>query len=393
MHIRRHVDQILLNHFQKYRQILLLLGPRQVGKTTVIKRVFPQAEYFLLDNEKTRELFERYDISAYKQLVLPGKRMIVLDEVQLLSDPGRAAKIIYDQMPDVQIILTGSSVLNIKNRTAESLAGRKIDYHLYPLTFSEYLYQLGIQDNLTNSIFDNLISPQVAVDHMYLFDVMSLLETTLSYGGYPHLISHPYDKKYLYNLASSVVFKDILELNLIEDRSLAVQLLKLLALQIGNLVNYSDLSNRLRADVRTVGRYIDIFEESFLIYRLYPYSSNRRDEIGKTPKIYFHDLGLRNALIDDFTELRLRTDRGALFENFIINEILRANEYGSHYYHLHYWRAKAGSEVDLVLQKVKELRGAEITFTAKKLSHAFINRYPEARVKLITSKNFYSGTI
>jgi hypothetical protein len=394
MNIERIIDHQLTNHFKKYRQVLILLGARQVGKTTVIRRLFPDAKYFLMDNEDVQTLFEHYDISTYQRLIGRGPRTIVLDEAQRLFDPGRAAKIIYDQMPDVRLIITGSSALNIKNKTAESLAGRKIDYQLYPLTFSEHLYQMGVQDTLNTTLYDHLLTdPEQDRNRsqLYPFDLPGLLASSLIYGDYPHLLSEPSGSDYLKNLADSVVFQDLLELNLVENRTVARSLLKLLAFQIGNLVNYSDLSNRLGADARTIQRYIDIFEQSFLIYRLYPFSSNRRDEIGKTPKVYFHDLGLRNALIDDFSDIQLRNDRGALFENFIVNEALRGNDYGNHRYHLHYWRAQNTSEVDLVLQKVGELRGAEISFTAKSLSRAFTNRYSQAKLKLITSNNFYAS--
>src|SRR3989344_1294682 len=147
---KRHLDERIRNHFLRQRLVLQLLGPRQVGKTTLLKRLFPDAQYFLLDNEPVRKSFETYDQFSYKQMLANISNTIILDEIHLLSNPGRAAKIIFDQFPNKNLIITGSSALNIKNKTAESLAGRKIEYHLYPLTFAEYLEQTSGQINKYN---------------------------------------------------------------------------------------------------------------------------------------------------------------------------------------------------------------------------------------------------
>ncbi len=388
MNLTRQVDLGLTEHSAHYRQLMVLLGARQVGKTTILRRLFPDAQYLLMDNEPVRRILERYDINAYRQIIDESQPMLILDEVHLLSDPGRAAKIIYDQIPGKQLIIAGSSAFNIKSKTTESLAGRKIDYHLYPLTFSEYLYQIGMQNSLNTRILDRILN-ETSDQRLYAFDLDAVLSTVLVYGTYPDMVNLPSDRKYLLNLVESVVFKDLLELKLIENQTMALAVLKLLAYQIGNLVNYTELAGRLGIDVRTVKRYIDIFEQSFLIYRLYPFATNHRDEIGKTPKIYFHDLGLRNALIGDFGDVGLRSDRGALFENFIIGEIYRINTYLDVGYRLNYWRLKQGAEIDLVLSRGEELIGVEITYTAKALGKSFLNRYPRARLKLVTSSTFY----
>ena len=385
---RRHIDEQITTHFQKYKKILVLLGARQVGKTTLLKRLFPEAQYLLIDNQSVKNILERYDISAYRQLIHPGAKTVILDEIHLLSNPGRAAKIIFDQMPDIRLIITGSSALSIKNKTSESLAGRKIDYHLFPLTCAEYIYQTGTEAILAPHISDAILNPKKDTS-LYPFDVTAIVETILRYGLYPDMVNSPADEKYLHNLAGSVVFQDLLELNLIENRSSAVSLLKLLAYQIGNLINYSEIAARLTMDVRTVRRYIDMFEQSFIIFRLYPFSTNKRDEIGKTPKIYFYDVGLRNALIENFSELSVRSDRGALFENFIIGEFLKLNTYFDLGYSLNYWRLKQGSEIDLVLQKGDDCIGVEIKYSSGTAATAFKNRYPKAITRTITIDNFY----
>ncbi|OGK49422.1 hypothetical protein A3A56_03470 [Candidatus Roizmanbacteria bacterium RIFCSPLOWO2_01_FULL_40_32] len=384
----RHIDSTLLAHFKKNMQIMILLGPRQAGKTTLITRLFPDAQYFLVDNEPILKNLETYDIHTYRQIIRPDTKTLIIDEIQLLSNPGRCAKIIHDQLPDIQLIITGSSALTIKNKTSESLAGRKVEYHLYPLTFSEYLYQKNSTDALLYTVLNKILAG-VGQKDAHLFDLTATLETFLLFGGYPYLIQNPQDVVYLDNLVDSVVFKDILELELIENRKDALNLLKLLAHQMSNLINYAELANRLQIDVRTVKKYIEIFEQSFIIFRLYPFSKNKRDEIVKSPKIYFFDTGLRNALIKDFSDLLLRTDRGALFENLIVSEVFKSNHYRDHSVNLNYWRTKQGAEIDLVLSGKDLLIGVEIKYGTGTATKVFKNRYTDAKVFEVTAENFY----
>lgn len=385
---KRHIDTKIQTHFAHGRQVLLLLGARQVGKTTLLKRLFPRAQYFLLDNDPVRRNFETYDINSYRQFIRPDNTTVILDEIQLLPDPGRAAKIIYDQMPDIKLIVTGSSALDIKNHTSESLAGRKTDYHLFPLTVSEYLYQTGAQQTLNTIFLERIINGTLA-SNIHTFDLRATLGRVLTYGLNPYLVTSPADVSYLKELAESAIYKDILELNLIENRKIATNLLKLLAYQIGNLINYSELASRLGIDVRTVQRYISIFEQSFILFRLYPCTGNRRDEIGKAPKIFFYDLGLRNAIIEDFSEPFLRRDFGALFENFIISEVLKHNAYNAEEYKLAFWRTTAGAEVDLILHKGTRIIGCEMKISGGKMSTSFKTRFPGAETRIITLDNCY----
>jgi len=389
--IIRHLDQALNSHFTKYNEVLVLLGARQVGKTTILKRIFPKAHYLVADNDPIKNTLERYDPAVYKQFLNTSSGVIVLDEIHKLNDPGRAAKIFFDQLPEYKLIITGSSSFNIKNKASESLAGRKIDYNIYPLTFSEYLNQKGVETDLNFNIFEKIIDDKKyhPTGQLYKFDIKQILDSVLIYGQYPHLIQNSNDAKYLLNFVDSLIFKDILELNLIEDKKLAKDLLKLLAFQIGNLINYSELANNLKADQRTIKRYIEIFEQSFILFRLYPYSKNKRDEILKAAKIFFYDTGVRNALIGDFSDLESRADKGALFENFIISELIKQDSYSDKNYKFYYWRTKQGSEIDVVLEKRKELIGVEIKYKRKALNKAFKNRYPEAQVRMLTADNFY----
>jgi len=389
--MKRHLDSKISQHFKKYKQVLILLGSRQVGKTTLVKKIFPNGDYFLVDNEPIKKILEAYDIETYKTLINSRAKEIIIDEIHLLDNPGRAVKIIYDQLKNIRIIITGSSSFHIKNKTGESLAGRKIDYNIFPLTFSEYLNQKGIVNELNFNIFEKIINDNGhnSKDRLYKFDIKNILNSILVYGQYPHLIKNPNDEKYLLNFIDSLIFKDILELNLIEDKKLAKDLLKLLAFQIGNLINYSELANNLKADQRTIKRYIEIFEQSFVLFRLYPYSKNKRDEIVKSPKIFFYDTGVRNALIGDFSNLDSRIDKGALFENFIISELIKQDSYLDKNFKFYYWRTKQGSEIDVVMEKRNKLIGVEIKYKRKAINKAFKNRYPEARVRLVTAGNFY----
>ncbi len=386
----RHLDQQLLEHLKKRKEIAVILGARQVGKTTILKKLFPQALYLTVDTEPIRENLNLFDPAIYRQLLPTGAKIVVIDEIHLLTDPGRAAKIFYDQIPEVKLIVTGSSSFRIKNKTSESLAGRKVEYHLYPLTLTEYLVQKGISKKTDFPVLTQLAKGIIpSRDKSYLFDLAGLLENLLVYGLYPALISQPVDTVYLKNLTDSVVFKDLLDLLLIENRKAALNLLRLLAFQVGSLVNYSELAAKLGIETRTVKRYIALFEESFIIYTLPPFSKRTSGEIGKMPKIYFYDTGLRNSLIDNFQPTLLRPDAGALWENFVISEIWKANYYGNFGYKLHFWRTKQGSEIDLVLEKDDHFTGLEIKSQNRRPGTAFHNRYPEAKIGIITKKNLY----
>lgn len=381
----RQIDNKITKHFDNFNQAIILLGARQVGKTTLLKRLFGRALYLLADESQVAKMLETYDSSTYKQ-VIGNYKQIIIDELHLLSNPGRVVKIMYDQIPDIQIIVTGSSSFQIRNKTSESMAGRAIDYHLYPLTLGEYLYQLGIEDDMGHYLHKKVVNLD-STQYVKLYDLKHILEQILLYGQYPEILNIGNKKLYLENLVEKVIFKDIIGLGLLDNLNSATELLKVLAYQIGNLINYSEIAGKLQISVPTVQRYIQIFEQSFIIYRVYPFSRNGRDEIGKMPKIYFWDLGLRNALIKNWSSINIRSDSGSLFENFIINEIKKENDYLNLGFQMHYWRLKSGSEVDLIIKSEREIVGCEIKLNGGKFSSAFRNRYPEAKTHIITMNN------
>jgi len=366
------------------------LGARQVGKTTILKRIFPNALYLTVDNEPVKIALERYDPAVYRQLLNTNNGFVVVDEIHKLDDPGRAAKIFFDQLPEYKLIITGSSAFNIKNKASESLAGRKIDYHLYPLSLSEYLVQNGLDNDLSFGPMETLTNGEKAREVFKQYDHKAIHNNILVYGLYPAMQSHPSDSAYLINLIDSVVFKDLVELSLLENKSAALSLLKLLAYQIGSLINYAELSSKLGISARTVKRYIELFEQSFIIFTVKPYSSRKRDEIAKMPKVYFYDTGLRNALINNFEPIENRGDAGQLFENFIVSELLKYNYYGGFGYSFNYWRTKSGSEVDLILNKPNHNTIAvEIKSKSQRINQAFASRYPESRMVIISKDNYW----
>ena len=388
----RILETKLKNHFKHFRQALILLGARQVGKTTLLKRIFPDALYLLADEKPILNLLETYSSANYKKFIKNHKQ-ILIDEIHLLENPGRAVKIIYDVFPGIQLIITGSSSLHIKNKTAESMAGRAINYTLYPLTLWEYLYQLGIEQSKTPMfITDRIFQQKLSEPSIHMYSLQDILQDVLVYGTYPELLNLKTKEEYqqyLRNLAEKAIFKDIIELNLIEHRAKALELLQILAYQIGNLINYAEISRRLGVTIPTVQRYIEIFEQSFILYRIYPFKQNKRQEILKTPKIYFWDLGIRNALINNFANIDIRNDAGAMFENFIISEIKKEISYKNLPFNVNYWRIKTGAEVDLVLNNHNTLIGIEIKFTKGQVTKAFKNRYPNTKTMVLTAENFW----
>ncbi len=389
MNTIRHLDDAITTHIRTFKEVLILLGARQVGKTTMLQRLFPEAHYATVDNEHVRSILDRYDITAYRELIPRGTTMLILDEIHLLNDPGRAVKILYDQTPGIRLIVTGSSAFFIKNRATESLAGRKIDYHLFPLTIGEYLVQTGSAQQLFYPLLrhrsDYAKFPSARI---YPFDLDTITQSVMRFGLYPSTVGHSNKELYLINLAESVVFRDLLELSLIENRSAARNLLKLLAFQTGSLVNISELAKKLSIDVKTVRRYLALFEQSYIVFTLPPFMRSGRKEIGKMAKVYFFDVGLRNAIIGNFDPMHDRPDAGALFENLVVSEVYKANIYGGFGYQLHFWRTTDGSEVDLVLTKGDTITGFEIKSSNHRTNQAFLHRYSSATLSTITPHNY-----
>ena len=355
---------------------LILIGARQTGKTTLVRTLIDESKYksnfisFNCDNYDDREKLTNVNLTFLQNLIGDTK-IIFIDEGQKVETIGQTIKLLVDHYKNKnQIIVTGSSAFNLLYKTQEELTGRKLVYNLYPLSLKEIYSKNDLQK------------------------LYKELELLLIYGLYPDVVNQKSFKdkrEILKELASSYLYKDILEHQTIKSPDILIKLLKALALQIGNEVSYHEISNIIGIDLRTVERYIDLLEKSFIIFKLPPYSTKKRREISrKMNKIYFYDLGIRNALIDNFNSLENRQDVGGLFENFLIVERLKYREYNDIYSSQYFWRTYDGSEVDLIEERGGKLHGFEFKWAKK--NH---NRKPQkwldyknSSYKTITKEDF-----
>ncbi len=373
MHQRIIKNQVENNFFQG--KIIIIVGPRQVGKTTlsldIINKFDPEREnsiFFNCDNPDERESLNDKNFQQLDKLI-GDKKIVFIDEGQKVETIGQTAKLLIDQYKkEKQVIITGSSSINLLNKTEEPLTGRKKTFYLFPLSLEE--------------IFPN----------KELFPIKKNLETFLLTGTYPEIISlKTIQEKQaeLQELSSSNLYKDILEFEQIKNSSIIFNLLKALALQIGSEVSYTKLANLLGIDKKTVERYIDLLEKNFVIMRLSPYFTNKRKEISKSKKIYFYDLGIRNSIIKNFNPLDLRNDQGALWENFLIMERIKHLNYHNIFSNNYFWRTFGGTEIDWVEEKEGKLFGFEFKFNQKQAkAPESWKKYPSSEFQTINLNNF-----
>lgn len=357
--------------FQK--KIIILYGARQVGKTTLSQFLVEkyQGLYLNCENLNVKELFS----SRNPEKILNSigeKNFIVLDEAQKIPEIGEILKLLIDTYPEKQFLVTGSSSFDLANQTAEPLTGRKITFTLYPLALSELT-----QNKLT---------------------LHSRLEDFLLYGLYPDIIqSEGYEKKRvkLDELAGDYLYKDVLEFENLKRSDLLHKLLQALALQIGNEVSYHELAVLLQASQETIQRYIQLLEKSFVIYRLSSFSRNLRKELGKKVKIFFYDLGIRNSLLQNFTPLHLRSDLGALWENFCINERKKMWQIKMQKTNQYFWRTYDQKEVDLVEERDGKLYGYEFKWGDKipKAPKDWLKTYENASYEVINRENYWEFVV
>ena len=321
--IKRTLYQSIQTKFFKGKA-LILLGPRQVGKTTLINELLAARDHLFLngDDPAIREMLDSVTTSKLKSII--GKHDVVyIDEAQRISDIGITLKLITDQFKHVQLLVSGSSALEINNKTQEPLTGRKFEYHLYPISWEELEGNIGFIES----------SQQ--------------LEERLIYGMYPDVINNRTEaREVLKQLTSSYLYKDVLSLIGIRKPDILEKLLKALALQLGNEVSYNELSNLLEIDKGTVIKYIDILEKSFIVFQLNSFSRNQRNEIKNNRKIYFYDNGIRNMIINNLNSFDVRNDKGALWENFLISERIKIQAYHGLYCNNYFWRTVQKQEID-----------------------------------------------
>ncbi len=355
-----------------YKKALVIYGPRQVGKTTLV-RAFADTlekgyEYFNGDSTVTKSLWKIENTEALKQS-FGRKKVVILDEAQMIEQIGLICKLLIDADLGIQFIITGSSSLTIADKTQEPLTGRKWEYFLYPISSAELVNFQGVPRFL------------------------ELLPQYLIYGMYPEVVNNILDaKEILTNIASSYLYKDVLALVGLKKPQLLEKILKALALHVGSEVSLNELSNLVSADVKTVDHYIYLLEQVFVVYRLGTISKKERNEISTKKKIYFYDNGIRNALLGNFAPIVNRTDIGALWENFLMAERKKLLSYNGFHGRTYFWRNKQQAEVDYVEEIDGKIYAFEFKWnptTKSKFPNAFLESYHPEVSRVIHRENFW----
>lgn len=367
--IEREISEQIKLDFHKGK-VIVILGARQVGKTTLLDHlVQDQTDILKLncDNYDDRVDLENQTSTALENLIGHHK-FVIIDEAQRVKNIGLTLKMIADMKLPSQILVTGSSSLEISSEINEAATGRLFEYQLFPLSLRELSKASSIREE------------------------KRLVENRMIYGMYPEIVTHHSDaKRLLTNLANNYLYKDLLEYKGIKKPEILSKLIRALALQLGNEVSYHELAQTVGVDRVTIESYIDLLEKCFVIFRLSSYSRNIRNEIKKGKKIYFYDNGIRNALISNFSPLELRTDIGALWENLMISERIKYNVYQNNYAQLYFWRTQQQQEIDLIEEKDGNITAYEFKWNERKrasLPQIFQNHYPNTTFKIINRENY-----
>jgi uncharacterized protein len=368
------IDRVLFNTIKQkcYKgKAIVLIGPRQVGKSTLLHEVCENiGDYLFLDGDDP-SVRAQLDTPNFEQikLLIGNNKLVLIDEAQRIQNIGLTLKMITDRIKDVQVLVSGSSALDLGNNLQESLTGRKWEYRMHPISWEEWH------------------------KHTNYLTTMQQLEHRIVYGMYPEVLNHPgEEEEILKELTKSYLYKDILALGGIKKPDILEKLVMALAYQIGNEVSYNELSQLLGVDKNTISSYIELLEKVFVVYRLNPYSGNLRNEIKTNRKIYFYDTGVRNAVINNFNPLPLRNDKGSLWENFVINERIKYLNYHNLNMKSYFWRSVQGGEIDYLEHRNDKFHAFEIKWkpiSKLKIPAAFSKNY-EADFKLIHSENLLS---
>lgn len=357
---------------QEERKIIILYGPRQVGKTTLVNQIlkdYPKKALEInADQLKFNDVLSSRDLKKMKEL-LGDHQLLFIDEAQRISDIGINLKILHDSISELQIIATGSSSFELANNTREPLTGRTRTFQLFPVSIGELSKQ------------------------MTPFEIKDQLDQYLRYGMYPEVIGlEGVNRKvtHLRELTTSYLYKDVLQLTNIKHSDKIHKLLRLLAFQVGSLVSIHEVANSLEMSSETVNSYIDILEKGFIIFRLSGFSGHLRKEITKMNKIYFYDLGVRNMLIDNFNALDMRQDVGHLWENFVIVERKKKLSYENNFANTYFWRTYTGVELDYIEETGGQLNGYEIKYKPKKAKppKSWLDNYKNATFHQLDRDNF-----
>ncbi|MBI4121971.1 MAG: ATP-binding protein [Parcubacteria group bacterium] len=366
--IRKIKEPVKQRFFQK--KAIIIYGPRQAGKTTLVRELqaeYPGSIYLNCDEPDIRRALEHRTTTELGALI--GKADVVfIDEAQRVVNIGLTLKLLVDHFPDKQIVATGSSSFELSNIIAEPLTGRTFEFRLYPFSVEE------------------LMQPYQTIE------LQRLLERQIIYGMYPDVAANPEDaQERLRTLASQYLYKDLYNYEGIRKPELLEKLLQALALQIGNEVSYRELGNLLGTDSKVVERYIRLLESAFVIFRLPPLKRNLRNELGKLRKVYFVDTGIRNAVINNFNALDLRSDTGGLWENFVISERVKFLRNNARQPNMYFWRTHLlKEELDYVEDEHGALQGYEIKWRASKfrMPGQFLAAYKDSSVQLVNRDNY-----
>lgn len=362
-----------LDKFIKPNKALIILGPRRIGKTTLLTDFLNQypSKYKLDSGDSivVQEILSSQNFERIKEYAT-GYELIAIDEAQKIPHVGQGIKILVDQIPNIHVIATGSSSFELSGQIGEPLTGRKYTLTLYPVA-------------------------QLELAKLYNhFELQERLHSWLIFGSYPEVVvagNTSEKQKVLEEITHSYLLKDILELERVKGSKVLLDLLRLIAFQIGNEVSFSELASQVSIDTKTVARYLDLFEKSYVLYNLRGFSKNLRKEVTKKSKYYFYDNGIRNAVISNFNDVPLRNDVGTLWENFLIIERLKKMSYISHYANSYFWRTWDQQEIDLVEEREGKLFGYEFKWKEKRASKPprdWLATYPEASHEIITRENY-----
>ena len=370
MRIQRTIQQAI-EAIRGTGKAIVLQGARQVGKTTLIHALFDDTGDATLwvdgDDQDDRRIWNNVS-KANLPLYLGQKRYLIIDEAQRIENIGLTVKMIIDAGISVEVVLSGSSTLNLASTINEPLTGRKWSFELFPLSWAELSGFYGTVGALRQ------------------------LEQRLILGGYPEVVTADTQKESrLREIANSYLYKDILDFGLVRKPEIIIQLLRALAYQVGSEVSYNEVGNALQINNETVRRYIQLLEESYVIFRLAPLSTNPRKEIFTSRKIYFFDNGIRNAVIGELGPLAGRNDIGQLWENFIVSEFYKKTAYANEGTRLYFWRDKQGAEVDLIIGRNGTYSAYEIKYNPRKTARfpkAFLDRYAPVSTETINRDNF-----
>lgn len=372
MYIPRTIEPLVKESLFKSK-VVIIYGPRQVGKTTLVKKIAHDLNlpfiYLNCDESEVRNVLAGGDSSVKLKQLIGDSKLIILDEAQRIKDIGLKLKLLIDNFPDQQVVATGSSSFELANEVVEPLTGRNIPFWLYPFSLRELTF---IWDRLT---------------------LLQNLEQLMIYGSYPSIIlakTLVEKEKNIKLLASDNLYRDIVKFQSLKNSQTVHKLLSALALQTGNEVSYLEVGELIGTSRQTAESYVEILEKSFILFKTLPFSRNLRKEVGKMRKVYFWDNGIRNAAIDSFQPLSLRLDTGALWENFIIGEIKKRQVDILHSHNLHFWRTYDQQEIDLVEAVDGRLRATEIKWQKLKKSppKAWIESYKDYSWTSVNKDNY-----